>query len=327
MRKYCEEHPDLPDLTLARLIYSKNKALFPSVNSVRDSVRYHRGAKDNGWGVHKKPVKATREKGNFTQWEYRAPKSHADTFEDFIIHGAQRVLRLSDIHYPFHDEWALESAINHGVKFNPTLLLLCGDIIDCHDLSDYERDPRTRYTELELRTIAEELEQYRKAFPSARIIYQAGNHEKRLERYLMRKSPELFGLPGMDIPGLIAMVGGPASIRGMEWVKDERVVRTGHLAHIHGHEFRGGGGVNPARWLFLRTGENAMMGHCHRTSEHSEPNLSRKPIACWSTGCLSELTPPYMRHNKWNHGFATIEVDSSGEFMANNHRIINGRVR
>jgi hypothetical protein len=74
----------------------------------------------------------------------------------------------------------------------------------------------------------------------------SGNCE-RIEKYLLRKAPELYGLPGMDLPGLISMVNGPESIMGIEWVKDNRVIRTGHLNHVHGHEFRGGSDVNPAR--------------------------------------------------------------------------------
>lgn len=258
---------------------------------------------------------------------YRAPASHKDDYSDFIIHGSQRILRLSDIHYPFHDEAALEAAINHGIKLDPTILLLAGDIMDCHDLSSYDRDPRARYTETEIEMMVGELAQFRKLFPKARIVWMEGNHENRLQRYLLRKAPDLFGIPMLDIPGLLTMKGGADTMTGIEWVNDSRIVRTGNLAHIHGHEYRGGGGVNPARWLFLKTGENTMMGHCHRTSEHSEPNQSRKQIACWSTGCLSELAPKYMRHTKWNHGFATIEVDSTGDFEVSNHRIINGKVR
>lgn len=264
--EWCAKYPSVPDLTLARMIHSKNKAL-GSVSSIRNAVRWHRGSKMNkekvrekGQRGHKAPnpvgSKAEVSKVAFC---YRAPKSYAEAHEDFIIHGAQRILRLSDIHYPFHDERALEAAINYGIKKDPTILLLDGDIIDAHDLSAYERDPRHRYTEIELKMVAGEFEQFKMAFPGARIVYKYGNHCCRLEKYLIRRAPELFGLPGLDLPGLISMAGGPDSIRGVEWVGDDRTIRAGHLSFLHGHEFRGGGGgINPARWLFLRTGESAI---------------------------------------------------------------------
>lgn len=332
IREACEKHSDLPTMTLANIVYrGANKKLFTSIGAVRHRISYARGRKTGGNSdrrfVSKKAVPIKDTSGSSSvPYAYRAPKSHAEPYEDFVIHGAQRILRLSDTHYPFHDERALEASINYGIKKDPTILLLAGDIIDCHDLSVYEKDQRHRYTEIELRMVSDEFEQYRQAFPKARIVFQYGNHSRRLEKYLLRKAPELYGLPGMDIPGLIAMVNGPESIRGIEWVKDQQIIRTGHLNHVHGDEFRGGGGVNPALWLFRKTGCNTIMGHCHRTSEYSQPNIRGEQIACWSTGCLSELTPAYMKHNFWNHGFAYIEVEDSGMFRVKNIRVLDGRI-
>jgi predicted phosphodiesterase len=327
-REYCQCFPDMPSLTLSKMLAADHPELFGATDAY-NAVCYHRG-KQGKKSRLERPNGTTRiattAPDNRTRPEYRAPKSYAEPFDDFVIHGSQRVLRLSDVHYPFHDQWALEAAVNYGIKHDPTIILLDGDIMDCHDLSDHDRDPRHRYQEAELRMIADEFRQLKAAFPSARIIYKEGNHEHRLKRYLMRKAPELWGLPGLDIMGLIAMVGGADAITGIEWVEDKRVIRSGKLACLHGHEFAGGGGgVNPARWLFLRTGENAVCGHFHRTSEHSEPSLSREARAAWSTGCLCDMRPSYMPHNKWNHGFAWIDVEADGHFALKNLRIINGK--
>lgn len=329
VREWCEKHPNVPHLTLARMIYAANPKLFPNVNAVRGSVRWHRGKvspSNIGRQVPAKPIIYTG--GTSTvRFTYRAPRSLAEPLQTFDIHGTQRILRLSDIHYPFHDERALEAAVEYGIKHDPTVLLLDGDIIDCHDLSAYERNPRDRYTEAELSMLAEQFDQFRQAFPKARIIWKEGNHEGRLQKYLMRKAPELWGLPMMDVPGLLTMVGGPKAMHRVEWVANKRVLKAGHLSLLHGHELGGGGGVNPARWLFLRAGENAICGHFHRTSEHSEPSLSRKQRGAWSTGCLCDMSPGYMPHNKWNHGFAWIEVEKDGDFRVKNIRIIDGRIR
>lgn len=346
--EYCQKHPDIPDLTLARMAHAKNKKV-GSVDQFRGAIRWHRGRKRNvskakeaagkrGRTASVVPSTAVVSKEAF---RYRAPKSHSTPHEDFIIHGAQRILRLSDIHYPFHDERALEAAINYGIKKDPTILLLDGDIIDCMDCSDHERDPRLRTLELEMKMVGEEIMVFKSVFPKARIIWKEGNHSARLQRYLARRAPELFGLPMMDVPGFITMVSGgstvdesgtrswipnPEVMRGVEWVTDKRTIRCGHIAFLHGHEFSGGGGINPARWLFLRTGESAVCGHFHRISEHSETTLSRKQVGCWSTGCLSELTPKYMPNNKWQHGFAYVEVRQDGTFHVDNIRIIDGNI-
>lgn len=327
-REYCERHPDLPNLTLARMVVANEPKMFGDVNSARLIIAYLRGRRKSGRGRKITNPVVTTIADNRVQFQYRAPQTHAEPLTEFVIHGAQRILRLSDIHYPFHDERALTAAIEYGMKHDPAIVLLDGDVIDCHDLSDYERDPRHRYTETELGMIAGELAQLRQAFPKARILWKSGNHEDRLKRYLMRRAPDLFGLPNMDVPGLVCMVGGAGAMERVEWIDSKRVIRCGHLALLHGHEFGGGGGgVNPARWLFLRAGENAICGHFHRTSEHSEPSLSRQQRGAWSTGCLCEMSPAYMPHNKWNHGFAWIEVEASGNFRVKNIRIIDGAIR
>ena len=49
-------------------------------------------------------------------------------------------------------------------------------------------------------------------------------------------------------------------------------------------------------------------------------------MACWSTGCLCDLHPRYMPLNKWNHGFAIVDLDTAGGFSVRNFRIIDGKV-
>ena len=45
-----------------------------------------------------------------------------------------------------------------------------------------------------------------------------------------------------------------------------------------------------------------------------------------STGCLCELKPDYMPFNKWNLGFAHINVKPNGDYTVKNMRIINGKI-
>ena len=41
----------------------------------------------------------------------------------------------------------------------------------------------------------------------------------------------------------------------------------------------------------------------------------------WSTGCLCNLRPEYAKFNRWNHGFAFVDIDKSGEFEVHNYKI------
>lgn len=345
IREFCEKHPEIKGLTLAKMIYrGRNRKLFESLAAVRHRIAYHRGRRKGGSSarpvVVSKPVAATADRSQ-SNWAYSAPKSLSDKYEDYVVHGAQRILRLSDIHFPYHDEVALEAAINYGIKKDPTILMLDGDITDCADLSDHERDPRVRSIESEMKMVGEEIMKFKKLFPKARIIWKEGNHEVRLQRYIARKAPELYGFPMLDIPGLVTMMAGksgidehgnkfytpdPEAMRGVEWVDKKRTIRCGKLAFWHGHE-RKFGGKYPASRLLDIARESIICGHFHRTDEYTKPNLSGEVYGAWSTGCLCYMKPGWLPHNDWNHGFAYIDVEGDGTFTVHNHRVIDGRVR
>jgi hypothetical protein len=110
--------------------------------------------------------------------------------------------------------------------------------------------------------------------------------------------------------------------RGIEVIKDQRIINIGHLPVLHGHEVHlAGVAVNPARSLFLKTKKTALCGHLHRTSQHNETALDGKLISTWSTGHMGEEHPKYARINNWNHGCARVELDDDGNFEVINLRL------
>jgi hypothetical protein len=83
-----------------------------------------------------------------------------------------------------------------------------------------------------------------------------------------------------------------------------------------------------ARGAFLRTLSTILVGHGHRTSGHAESNLWHEEVFCWSQGCLCDMNPEYARVNRWNWGFATVDISKGGEFGVENMRISSdGTVR
>lgn len=247
----------------------------------------------------------------------RLPDPVELTYERFKIDTTGHWLVLSDIHIPFHDKRVLELAVKEGRERNVAGVLLNGDILDCGAVSSHYREPDETRLEEEIDAGEQFLAWLRSKFPKARIVWKEGNHEQRLRRYIVNNAPSLAGLKGITIPKLCN-----ADKYGVEWVQDKRVIDLGKLPVLHGHEFRGGGGVNPARWLFLRSVSTAMCGHFHRTSEHHEQSLDERLHGVWSVGCMCYLRPQYDPLNKWNHGYAAVEVASSGHFRVSNRRML-----
>jgi predicted phosphodiesterase len=323
-RKYRKEYPEMPTLKLARIMYNDNNLDFPNLESARSSLRYIEGK--NG-EIHRKKI---LEKNNeFFKEEarpynpYNLPKSDETAFEPFIFKGHKRVLILSDIHVPYHNIDSITAALQYAKKSKPDALLLNGDTIDCHRLSRFIKDPKKRNFKLELDTFKALFDVFEKEL-KCKIYFKIGNHEERYEHFLYEKAGELVGIEEFEFENIIK-----ARARGIEIIGDKRPMKLNNLWGIHGHEYVGGisAPVNPARGLFLKAKVSTFQGHNHQTSEHTEPTLTGKMVTTWSLGCLSELHPAYMPLNKWNHGFAEVDLDPNGEdFEFNNKRIFKGKI-
>jgi hypothetical protein len=159
---------------------------------------------------------------------------------------------------------------------------------------------------------------------NCKIYYKLGNHEERYQHYLISKAPELFGIPDFKLDKLLNLDRYDVDI-----IEDKRIIKLGGLNILHGHEFGASvfSPVNPARGYYLRAKASVLCGHNHQTSEHVESNLEGKVVTTWSTGCLCELQPAYMPYNKWNHGFAMVELFEDGGYDVENLKIIKEKIR
>ena len=322
-REYRSKYPSLPTKKLARIMYNENNLAFVSEEHARSSLRYIEGKSGSG-----RVIKAVKDSEFFKKEDrprnpYNLPASDETAFEPFIFKGHKRVLILSDIHVPYHSIDAITAALQYAKKSKPDALLLNGDTIDCHRLSRFIKDPKKRNFKLELDTFKALFDIFEKEL-KCKIYFKIGNHEERYEHFLYEKAGELVGIEEFEFENIIK-----ARARGIEIIGDKRPMKLNNLWGIHGHEYVGGisAPVNTARGLFLKAKVSCFQGHNHNTSQHSEPTLTGKLVTTWSLGCLSELHPQYMPLNKWNHGFAEVDLDSNGEdFEFHNYRIFQGKI-
>jgi hypothetical protein len=201
-------------------------------------------------------------------------------------------------------------------------ILLNGDVLDFFGLSRYCKDPKKRNFAEELKSFEEFMDILNNIY-KCKIYLKIGNHEERYNHFLWQKAGEIADVEEFQLEEIIKKRAKNVTIIG-----EKRIIKLGHLNVLHGHEFAGGvfSPVNIARGLFLKAKVSAMQGHNHQTSEHSESNLEGKLTTTFSLGCLSELNPSYMPINKWNHGFAIVDIDAKGNFEVSNKRILKGKV-
>lgn len=304
---------EMPTLKLARIVYNENPLLFNTVETARTAIRSLEGKGG-------KRVAIRKEVEDRPKNPYNLPESDEAIYQPYDL-KAKRLLVLSDIHIPYHNIEALTCAFDFAKEEKPDAILLNGDTLDFFGLSRFSKDPKARSFAHELKTFKEFMDVIKKTF-NAKIYFKIGNHEERYFHFLWMKAHEIVGVEEFELENIIK-----SRAEGIEIIKDKRIIKAGDLNIIHGHEFGGSvfSPVNIARGLFLRGKVSAMQGHNHCTSHHVERDMNGGVVKTWSLGCLSELHPAFLPINKWNHGFAIVDIDCQ-DFNVRNLTIDKGQI-
>ena len=317
----CSKFKATPSLTLAKKLFAEYPEVYKDEEHARTFIRVIRGQKG------KQDRKNTADKSLYDAKPrplnpFALPKSYAKKRKPVELKG-NKFLILSDIHIPYQDNEALSVAINEGIRQGCDAVILNGDALDCHMISDFVKDPRKRKFKDELYAMRQFVDTLRGQFPNAHIYYKEGNHEERYWRYMRIKAPELFDIDAFDFASLCHL-----DKHNITWIDGKSKLNIGKLSIFHGHEFGKQflPSVNVARGLFLKTKVSALCGHHHQTAEHNERDANGKFITCWGVGCLSELSPDYNPYSKYNHGFAIVEKGNNGHFSVKNLRIHEGQI-
>lgn len=277
---------------LANILVTEHPDLYRSVEDARKSIRsytYSAGNRSSKLGV-----------------DWNIPEGDESGYTDFHMpFSSNNLLILSDIHFPFHSKNKLEKALNAGLKNECNAILLNGDSLDCNKISKYEKhkDFKDMFEEVEYFKVF--ISELKKNF-DVPIYFKIGNHEERWER-LLKEQPQFHAFEEFQLKSILKF--GENNITE---ITSKQEIRCGEFSIWHGHEFMGGGGVDPAKWLFDSTLRSGACGHFHRIKEHKAFN-GTKWIRNYSIGTLGELRPRFMPHQKsrmtWENGFGILQWD------------------
>lgn len=107
----------------------------------------------------------------------------------------KKALIVPDCHRPFHDRKAYNLMIKIAQLIGIDEVVILGDYADFYSVSRHRKDPRVGTLLLEeVASVKEGLDQIDHLFPQAKKVFLEGNHELRLEAYLIERCPELFGV-------------------------------------------------------------------------------------------------------------------------------------
>ena len=230
---------------------------------------------------------------------------------------------------PFHDESAINVAMQIAADLQPDLVVWLGDYLDLAPFSHFEQEPTFASTTQKAIDYGHSLlSQLRVLVPNAKTVVMEGNHDKRLQTMVMRNAMEAFGLkranelgawPVLSVPHLLRFdeleveyVGAyPA---GSFWINER-------LKCIHGQTVRSGGSTALAVANEERV--STIFGHIHRietqyrTSDvygggsirfaHTPGCMCRIDGAVPSVKGSTDLSGrPVARYENWQQGLSVV---------------------
>lgn len=214
---------------------------------------------------------------------------------------ARKAVILPDLQIPYHDEKALQVALEVVRDVKPDKLVILGDLLDLESFSRFDNLPlskeySTSTQEAIIRT-HQLMVELRKLCPTAEIVVLEGNHDKRIMQDVYKNNKASFGLkranepegwPVLSVPFLCAFEdldidyidGYPAN---RYWINENLQVR-------HGHKVRSGASTAKAVADDERT--TTIFGHVHRLETQYKTVQTfdgGKTNAAHAIGCLCKI--------------------------------------
>jgi predicted phosphodiesterase len=313
---------EMPTLKLARIMYNDCPTMFTSVETCRTILRKIEGKN----GVSN--LKYAKDTEFFMEEErprnpYNLPQSFEKIREPFVLPPeCNNILYGSDHHFPYQNNAAIEAWMQFGVENDVNCIFLNGDLMDFHQISRHEKDPRKRSVKQEFEATDQFLLSLRKTFPYAKIYWLKGNHDIRWEKFLLLKAHEIWDDSYFFLEQRLTL-----NQKNITMIDDKLMVMAGKLMITHGHVLTAAG-KNPAEKALNKAGQSVVMGHLHRydyferTTAHKETKQQ-----AWVIPCLCELQPDYNVLSNSQHGFAHIRVNENGDFNLKPYIIENGIIQ
>lgn len=236
-----------------------------------------------------------------------------------------RYIVFSDVHVPFHDTKALKLVYDIIEDISPDGIIINGDFLDAFNLNSHQpKDPEV-ITSLEDEFIKgrELLEELRDRNTNARIIFNAGNHSNRLDRFVIKNCPSFYNF--LTIDGMLTL--NDLKIEYNPYNYALRIEKTDLFVQHSPPSY----GENGARTSLLKKPNASFIYGCtHRVQHSSITDVHGVVHSVWFNGWLGSIdeTPEHKRvfsyakgHSNWQKAFCIITVFNNDTFFVTQHMI------
>jgi predicted phosphodiesterase len=258
----------------------------------------------------------------------KAPKRQKGDFKRVII---------PDTHGSHVDKPSLKAALADIKELNPSEIVLLGDHIDCGGfLAQHHTIGYVAETDYSFEQDVSEgnafLDAIQDLAPRATIHYLEGNHERRIERWIVTQTLRNRGdskylHDRFSVESCLSLKKrGIHHYRQGEYYSGLSIPSTIRLGKCHfAHGYRTG--QHAASQHLRDFAGNIVYGHTHRADSYVIRTVESGVIAAWCPGCLCRLQPMW-NHSSitgWSHGYGLQLVRGDGRFLHLNVPIIDGK--
>lgn len=225
----------------------------------------------------------------------------------------EKCVVANDFHIPYEDKKVVRLWFEFLTDFQPDTVVINGDLIDCWELSKFDKDPRRGIK------FKEEIEKgeaffakLREILPKAHLVYVYGNHEFRLQRYIIKNAAALIYFNEISIEDFMHLKEYDVEVvnSGLK----ESYYKYGDLYISHFNKVSKHAGYT-AKALVDDKGVNVMQAHTHRFGLSVRRHLDNKYLGGWENGCMCDLSPNYVLSPNWCHGWSVVYRHKEGEWF------------
>lgn len=191
---------------------------------------------------------------------------------------------------------------------------LLGDYADFYCVHQHgAKDPRVgQILEKEVSAVIKRLDELDLMFPKAKKYYIIGNHEHRLERFILNNASQLFGY--IDLIDVLEIRSRPGW-NHVPYSPNQKISISGSKLYAR-HEPLGSSAQACARKSMC----SLVYGHIHRIEEGHITGLDGKSHVVWSPGWLGDVRKDkvfgYVKNTaNWQLGFGIVHVNPKTKYF------------
>lgn len=230
-----------------------------------------------------------------------------------------RVGVFNDVHAPWHDPKALDLVLDVFEDIGIDEIVINGDLLDFYNVNSHgPKHPDIGETlETEIYWGVEFMQNLRKRFPNQKIMFIYGNHEDRLDRFLVKQVPSCYNF--FSLHKMLRL-----EELNIEWIPYNsayRLLKTNfYIQHSPPSYSKNTAMVSLEQKLDI----SAMYGCTHRMQHAARTGASGRVYDVFSNGWLGSttLTKEHKRifsyakgHSNWQQCFSIINIDGPNYYV------------